>query len=340
MKHVPAAWLWAGLVGVFAVTLLASLATGPTHLPWSGLLKHLVTGPSDDLQGLILWQIRIPRTLLALCVGALLAVCGVLIQGLFRNPLAEPGLMGVSSGATLMVVVVLVLASNLPNTLPVALRPFLLPLVAFGGGLAATRLVMLIGQSSHYSPLRLILAGVAFNMVAAAGIGLCAYLATNEQLRTLTFWSLGSFAAASWSGVAITAAVLAIIAPLAYRQWRPLNALLLGESECRHLGFDVPALKRRIVYLSAAGVGAAVAFTGIIGFIGLVVPHIVRMLTGADHRRLLPLSLALGALLTLWADWLARSVLSPAELPVGIITSLLGGPFFIYLIHRQRGRLS
>ncbi len=340
MKQVPAAWLWAGLIGVFAVTLLASLATGPTHLPWSGLLKHLVTGPGDDLQGLILWQIRIPRTLLALCVGALLAVCGVLIQGLFRNPLAEPGLMGVSSGATLMVVVVLVLASNLPNALPVALRPFLLPLVAFGGGLAATRLVMLIGQSSHYSPLRLILAGVAFNMVAAAGIGLCAYLATNEQLRTLTFWSLGSFAAASWSGVAITAAVLAIIAPLAYRLWRPLNALLLGESECRHLGFDVPVLKRRIVYLSAAGVGAAVAFTGIIGFIGLVVPHIVRMLTGADHRRLLPLSLALGALLTLWADWLARSVLSPAELPVGIITSLLGGPFFIYLIHRQRGRLS
>lgn len=340
MRQVPAAWLWAGLTGVLVITLLASLATGPTHLPWPGLLQHLLTGPGDDLQGLILWQIRLPRTLLALCVGALLAVCGVLIQGLFRNPLAEPGLMGVSSGATLMVVSVLVLAGNLPNALPVALRPFLLPLVAFGGGLVATRLVMLIGQSSHYSPLRLILAGVAFNMVAAAGIGLCAYLATNEQLRTLTFWSLGSFASASWPGVAITAAVLGTITPLAYRLWRPLNALLLGESECRHLGFDVPVLKRRIVYLSAAGVGAAVAFTGIIGFIGLVVPHIVRMLIGADHRRLLPLSLALGALLTLWADWLARSVLSPAELPVGIITSLLGGPFFIYLIHRQRGRLS
>lgn len=340
MKSVPAAWLWAGLILVFTFTLFASLATGPTTLPWLTLLKHLFTGPGDELPGLILWQIRIPRMLLALCVGALLAGCGVLIQGLFRNPLAEPGLMGVSSGATLMVVIVLVMASNLPNSLPGFLRPFLLPLVAFGGGLAATRLVMLIGHSRHYSPLRLILAGVAFNMVAAAGIGLCAYLATNDQLRTLTFWSLGSFSSASWSGVGITSAVLVVIAPLAYRLWRPLNALLLGESECRHLGYDVPVLKRRIVYLSAAGVGAAVAFTGIIGFIGLVVPHIVRMLVGADHRRLLPLSLALGALLTLWADWLARSVINPAELPVGIITSLLGGPFFIYLIHRQRGRLS
>jgi iron complex transport system permease protein len=340
MKPVPAAWLWAGISLVTIVTVLASLATGPTSLSWLTILSHLFTGPGDDLQGLIIWQIRVPRVLLALCVGALLALCGALIQGLFRNPLAEPGLMGVSSGATLMVVVVLVLASNLPGSLPGHLRPFLLPAVAFGGGLVATRLVMLLGHSSHYSPLRLILAGVAFNMVAAAGIGLCAYLATNEQLRTLTFWSLGSFSAASWSGVGITAVVLAIIAPLAYRSWRPLNALLLGESECRHLGFDVPVLKRRIVYLSAAGVGAAVAFTGIIGFIGLVVPHIVRMLVGADHRRLLPLSLALGALLTLWADWLARTVLSPAELPVGIITSLLGGPFFIYLIHRQRGRLS
>ncbi|WP_028669314.1 FecCD family ABC transporter permease [Saccharospirillum impatiens] len=340
MKHLPAAWLWAGLALAFALSLAVSLATGPTHLPWPTLIKHLFTGPGEELQGLILWQIRIPRTLLALCVGALLAVCGVLIQGLFRNPLAEPGLMGVSSGATLMVVVVIVMAGNLSNTLPGALRPFLLPLVAFVGGLAATRLVMLLGHNSHAAPLRLILAGVAFNMMAAAGIGLCAYLSTNEQLRTLTFWSLGSFSAATWSAVGITAAVLTIIAPLAYRLWRPLNALLLGESECRHLGFDVPVLKRRIVYLSAAGVGAAVAFTGIIGFIGLVVPHIVRMLVGADHRRLLPLSLVLGALLTLWADWLARTVLSPAELPVGIITSLIGGPFFIYLIHRQRGRLS
>ncbi|GGX45896.1 FecCD family ABC transporter permease [Saccharospirillum salsuginis] len=330
-------WL---LLPLFAVSLLAGLASGPVQLAWSTLFDQLFFPDLSRTDGVILWQIRMPRILLSMIVGALLALCGTLVQGLFRNPLAEPGLMGVSSGATLMVVIVMVLLPGLTAQLPAWARPLLLPLVAFSGGLFATRLVMLLGHGSAYSPLRLILAGVAFNMVAAAGIGLCAYLATNEQLRTLTFWNLGSFSAAGWDAVLMTGVVLIGLAALSMRLYRPLNALLLGESEARHLGFDVPRLKRRIVYLSAAGVGAAVAFTGVIGFIGLVVPHIVRMLVGPDHRRVLPLSLGFGALLTLWADWIARTLISPAELPVGIVTSLLGGPFFIYLIHRQRGRLT
>lgn len=335
----PGRYLGWALVPCFIVSVVITVASGPVDLPLITVIRQLLQPDASQTQGVIVWQIRIPRVLLSMIVGALLALCGTLIQGLFRNPLAEPGLMGVSSGATLMVVIVMVLGASLTQGLPPALRPFLLPIVAFGGGLTATQLVMILGHGSAYSPLRLILAGVAFNMVAAAGIGLCAYLASNEQLRTLTFWSLGSFAAASWTSVALTGTVLLGIVILAYRQYRPLNALLLGESECRHLGFDVPRLKRRIVYLSAAGVGAGVAFTGIIGFVGLVVPHIVRMMVGPDHRRVIPLSLGFGALLTLWADWLARTVLSPAELPVGIVTSLLGGPFFIYLIYRQRGQV-
>lgn len=329
-----------GLIALLVLLAMVTLTTGPVDLSYGRVLNLLLRPDSEDTATLIIWQIRLPRLLLAMQVGALLALCGALIQGLFRNPLAEPGLIGVSSGATLMVVVTLVLLSSLPATLPSELRPFLLPAVAFLGGVIATRLVMLIGQGANHSPLRLILAGVAFNLMAGAGIGLCAYLSTDEQLRTLTFWSLGSFSAAHWTATAITAVVLAIVATFAFRQYRPLNALLLGESECRHLGFNVRRLQSRIIYLSAAGVGAAVAFTGIIGFIGLVVPHTVRLLVGPDHRKVIPLSMVVGALLMLAADWLARVVMSPAELPVGIVTSLLGGPFFIYLIHRQRTTLT
>ncbi|MHA7880406.1 MAG: FecCD family ABC transporter permease [Saccharospirillum sp.] len=328
------------LLLLLVLMALVGLGTGPVHLPYDQVLSLLWQPDPADTASVILWQLRLPRVLLAMQVGALLALCGTLIQGLFRNPLAEPGLIGVSSGATLMVVIVIVLFSQLAAQLPAVIRPFLLPGVAFIGGVVATRLVMLIGRGSRHSPLRIILTGIAFNLMAGAGIGLCAYLSTNEQLRTLTFWSLGSFSAAQWPATAITAAVLVIVAGFALQQYRPLNALLLGESECRHLGFNVTRLQNRIIYLSAAGVGAAVAFTGIIGFIGLVVPHIVRLLVGPDHRKVIPLSMLLGALLMLGADWLARTALAPAELPVGIVTSLLGGPFFIFLIHHQRGRLS
>ncbi|WP_108126252.1 FecCD family ABC transporter permease [Saccharospirillum mangrovi] len=330
------AWL---LPPVLLLSALLALSVGPSSLELTQVWQAL-WHPGDGINAVIVWQIRLPRLMLALCVGALLGLSGALVQGLFRNPLAEPGLMGVSSGATLAVVASLILAPAALAALPAVLSTLALPAIAFVGGLIATQLVMLLGRDSLASPLRLILAGVAFNMVAAAGIGLCAYLSSNEQLRTLTFWSLGSFGAADWRSVSLTAAVLLVVSLLALRLYRPLNALLLGEPECRHLGFDVRRLKRQVVYLSAASVGAAVAFTGIIGFIGLVVPHMVRLLVGPDHRRVLPLSLGVGALLTLWADWLARTVISPAELPVGIITSLLGGPFFVYLIQRQRTVLS
>jgi len=326
------AWL---VVILTLLSALCALSMGPSSLTTADVWQALGQ-PGTSVESLIVWQIRLPRLLLALCVGALLGISGAMIQGLFRNPLAEPGLMGVSSGATLAVVATLIFAPGLLALLPPSLQTLTRPATAFVGGLIATQLVLLLGRDSASSPLRLILAGVAFNMVAAAGLGLCSYLASNEQLRTLTFWTLGSFGAATWPAVAVTATVLVTITLLAWPLHKPLNALLLGESECRHLGFNVPRLKRRVIYLCAAGVGAAVAFTGIIGFIGLVVPHMVRLLVGPDHRRVLALSLGFGALLTLWADWLARVVISPAELPVGIITALLGGPFFIYLIHRQR----
>lgn len=334
-----ARWLAGSLLPLLLISALVAISAGPSSLSVADAWQAL-WHPHSGTDALIVWQIRLPRLLLSLCVGALLGVCGALVQGLFRNPLAEPGLMGVSSGATLAVVATLVLAPSLLAGLPTFWATLALPGLAFAGGLIATQLVMLLGRDSAASPLRLILAGVAFNMIAAAGIGLCAYLANNEQLRILTFWSLGSFGAAHWPAVMLTAAVLTLVSGLAWRLHRPLNALLLGESECRHLGYNVERLKRQVIYLCAAGVGAAVAFTGIIGFIGLVVPHMVRLLVGPDHRRVVPLSLGFGALLTLWADWLARTLLSPAELPVGIITALLGGPFFIWLIQRQRGALS
>lgn len=326
------AWL---LLPLTLVSVLLALTVGPSSLSASEVWQALWQ-PDAGVNGLIVWQIRLPRLLLALCVGGLLGLGGALIQGLFRNPLAEPGLMGVSSGATLAVVATLIFVPGALALLPPALQTLARPAIAFIGGLIATQLVLLFGRDSAHSPLRLILAGIAFNMMAAAALGLCSYLASNEQLRTLTFWTLGSFGAASWSAVATTGVILLLSGLLAWPLQKPLNALLLGESECRHLGFDVPRLKRRLIFLATAGIGAAVAFTGIIGFIGLVVPHMVRLLVGPDHRRVLPLSLGFGALLTLWADWLARTAISPAELPVGIVTALLGGPCFIYLIQRQR----
>ena len=285
----------------------------------------------------VLFAIRLPRACLGMLAGAALAVSGASLQGLFRNPLADPALIGVSTGAALAAVGVIVLGSGLADSIVSAVGPFLLPLAAFAGGLLTTLLVYRIANRDDRTDVAtMLLAGVAINAIASAGIGLLVFVSTDQQLRDLNFWLLGSLGGITWAKLlpALPFIALAIVAlPMLAKH---LNALLLGESEALHLGFHVERTKRVIVVLAALATGASVALTGVIGFVGLVVPHLVRLMIGPDHRLLLPASVLLGAGLMLVADLAARSIVLPAELPIGILTACVGGPFFLWLLLHRR----
>ena len=331
-----------GLLLVLALWL--SLALGPVSLPLADTLRAalrllglpLAADAAVQQAELILAQIRLPRTVLGLTVGMVLALCGVAMQGLFRNPLADPGLVGVSSGAALGAAVAIVGGAALGG-LPEAFAPYLLSVCAFVGGLLVTGLVYRLGRRDGQTNVAtMLLAGIALTALAGAAIGLFTYLADDATLRTLTFWNLGSLNGASYARLwPLLLATLAVALWLP-RRARALNALLLGEAEASHLGFDVERLQRELVFCTALGVGAAVAAAGLIGFIGLVVPHLMRLLLGPDHRLLLPASALAGASLLLLADLVARLALAPAELPIGIVTALIGAPFFLYLLVRGR----
>ncbi|MBK4991437.1 iron ABC transporter permease [Pseudomonas sp. S36] len=320
-----------------------SLALGPVSLPLLDTLRaglRLLGLPiaEDGLQQaqMILGQIRVPRTLLGLAVGAVLALSGVAMQGLFRNPLADPGLVGVAAGAAVGAAVAIVGGSWLGG-MPEALAPYLLSLCAFLGGLAVTALVYRLGRRDGQTNVAtMLLAGVAMTALGGAAVGLFSYLADDATLRTLTFWNLGSLNGASYERVWPLLLVAVAVAVWLPRRAGALNALLLGESEARHLGIDVERLKRELVFCTALGVGAAVAAAGLIGFVGLVVPHLVRLLAGPDHRVVLPASLLAGGVLMLLADLVARLLLAPAELPIGIVTAFIGAPFFLVLLIRGR----
>lgn len=320
-----------------------SLALGPVSLPLFDTLRaglRLLGLPiaGDGLQQaeMILGQIRLPRTLLGLAVGAVLALSGVAMQGLFRNPLADPGLVGVAAGAAMGAAVAIVGGSWFGG-MPEVLAPYLLSLCAFIGGLGVTALVYRLGRRDGQTNVAtMLLAGVAMTALGGAAVGLFSYLADDATLRTLTFWNLGSLNGASYERLWPLLMVATGVALWLPRRARALNALLLGESEARHLGIEVERLKRELVFCTALGVGAAVAAAGLIGFIGLVVPHLVRLLAGPDHRVVLPASLLAGGVLMLFADLAARLVLTPAELPIGIVTAFIGAPFFLFLLIRGR----
>lgn len=285
----------------------------------------------------VIMAIRLPRTLLGILVGAALAAAGATMQGLFRNPLADPALIGVSAGAALAAVAIIVLGGTSLAVFTRWLGPFALPVAAFVGSLVTTVVVYRLAiQGGRVVVTTMLLAGIAINALVGAGIGLFMFLADDQQLRTLTFWNLGSLGGVTWP--MLGAAALLMLLPLLFipRLARGLNAFVLGESEAGHLGFDTDRIKRQVVVCAALAVGAAVAVSGVIGFIGLVVPHLVRLSLGPDHRYLLPGSMLLGAGLLLAADLLARTLVAPAELPIGIITALIGGPFFLWLLLRRQ----
>lgn len=287
----------------------------------------------------ILFDIRLPRICLAILIGAILAISGAVMQGLFRNPLAAPSLIGVSSGASLGASVIIVLAGAWlqSNT---AFGLSLVAVGAFVGSFLVTVLVYRLSTSAlGTSVTTMLLAGIAVSALAGAVSGLLSYYADNEMLRQISIWQMGNLSTANWQRVLVLTVVAILVLSLFPRESKSLNALLLGESEARHLGIDVQQVKRKLILLTTLGIGTAVAIGGMIGFVGLIVPHIVRLLIGPDHRWLLPASALAGSVLLLMADTIARIIIAPTELPTGILTAILGAPFFIMLLVQQRREL-
>lgn len=307
---------------------------------WTALREALGGTANPRPETLVLKRIRLPRLLLGVLAGAGLGLAGALMQGLFRNPLADPGLIGVSSGAALAAGITIVLGGLWFPALPRALGSWTLVLMAFAGGMAVTALIVALARSQGGTRVALLLlAGVAVNALAMAGMGYLAFVSTDEQLRNVQMWMLGSLGGARWSAVAVVALAVALALAMGLRLARALNALALGEAQATLLGAPVERAKRQAVACAALAVGAVTATTGIIGFIGLIAPHWVRLVAGPDHRVVLPGSALLGAALVLAADAVARTAVQPAELPLGVLTACLGAPLFLAMLLRWRGRL-
>lgn len=329
-------WL-AGLALVWLAATVLAVGVGAVDVPPARILRLALAvllgrgAPAgEDPEAVIVVQIRLPRVLLANLVGAALAIAGAAFQGMFRNPMADPYVVGVSSGAALGAVLALLLSLRLDF-----LGLGAVPVLAFGTAVATTALVYALARVDGRVPVAgLLLAGIAVASFMGAMVGLVVYL-SGERLRPVVFWLLGSLAGASWADVLVLLPYLLL--GLAVLGWhaRALNALLLGEEQAHYLGVDVERAKRWVVAAGALLTAAAVSVSGTIGFVGLLVPHAVRLLAGPDHRLLIPATALGGGLLLVACDAVARTALAPAELPVGIVTALLGGPFFLWVLRRR-----
>jgi iron complex transport system permease protein len=330
------------LIGLLAIVAVLSLTHGAVAVAPSrvaDILFRVAAGrPSDPTQDvLVVMNIRVPRLLLAGLIGAALGMSGALMQGLFRNPLADPGLVGVSSGAGLAAATAIVLGDRLPLG-SIGSSSSFLPVAAFLGALASTSaLYGLATRGGRTSIATMLLAGVALAALAGSMTGVLAYVSDDRQLRDLTFWSMGSLGGATWSKVAVLVPVVCLLLVSGSFLSRGLNAFALGEAEAFHLGIRVQRLKISIIALVPLAVGASVAAAGVISFVGIIAPHMVRLVIGPDHRALLPLSVIAGALLLSGADLLARMFVAPAEMPIGILTAAIGAPFFLWLLARRQG---
>lgn len=326
------------LLTVVSVLSLGTGASGTRFWPVPGQVLRGEEIAARD--AIILFDIRLPRLALGILVGAALAVSGAVMQGLFRNPLADPGLVGVGAGAGLGAIGAIVLGAMLPLALRDALGYYLVPVAAFLGGWLTT--ILLYRMSTHRgrtSVAVMLLGGIAIAALAGALSGILIYMANDAELRDLTFWGLGSLAGATWDKVALGGALIVLALGATPFLARALNGLALGEGPAAHLGVPVQKMKNAAILTVAAATGAAVAVSGGIGFIGIVVPHLLRLMIGPDHRWLLPNAALLGASLLILADMIARSVVAPAELPIGIVTATLGGPFFLWILMRNRSLL-
>jgi iron complex transport system permease protein len=335
----------AGLVVASFLAFAFSITMGASNASIVDVIHSMVGSGTDSALSsrdrIIIFDIRLPRAILGFLIGGGLAVSGAVMQGLFRNPLADPGLIGISAGASLGAVGMIVLGAGILAPVAQLFGIFALPIAAFIGGLATTIILYKVAtRHGQTSIATMLLAGIAIGSLTLAATGLLIYMADDRQLRDLTFWSMGSLAGSTWDKIAAAGPIIILaMVPLPFMA-RGLNALTLGEASAFHMGVAVQRLKNIAIVSVAAAVGASVAVSGGIGFIGIIVPHILRMAIGPDHRFLLPASALLGGSLLIIADVIARTIVAPAELPIGIITAGVGGPFFLWMLLRQRSRLS
>lgn len=325
------------LTAVLLTAIILSFGIGPLKVAPGDVLRivfaHLGLADAEGLNPrdmAVVWNLRIPRALMGALVGAALALAGTGLQGLFGNPLADPGVVGVSQGAALGAVAAIVLGTTV-------LGDWTIPVAAFVGGIVSTTLIYLLARPGHGSgTVTLLLVGIAIGATCSAAIGFFTYRASSTQLQSLVFWQMGSLGSADWSdlGAALPVFLIGLAGMLMLAT--PLDMLSLGERQAQHIGLDVKRTRALLVMFSALLVGAAVAFAGTIGFVGLVIPHIVRLLAGPRHRWLLPLSALAGATLIVVADTAARTLDPPSEIPLGLFSAAIGAPFFLWLVLRQR----
>jgi len=320
------------------VTLLLSMKYGAVNISldeiFSALPKWWKGSEDMVLNERIFIGIRLPRAILCVIVGAALAVGGVLMQALFRNPIVEPGLVGTSSGAAFGTALYFVLGA----TFKFNAGEWTIPIAACAGGMLSTSLVFILSQSKQTgrsSIISLLLTGIAINALFMSGVGFLSYLARDPQARSITFWNLGTLSGANWHSVMIVGVTTILSITVALRYAKQLNALMLGEDEAQYLGIRIQRLKITVLTINVVMVAVATAFVGVISFVGLIVPHLLRMIHGADNRYLIRNGALLGAILLSVSDLAARMLLRPAELPIGIVTSVIGVPVFIILLRRK-----
>ncbi len=338
-RHREQQWLALFLL----LNFVLAVSVGPAVIDFLVLFKSISSLIQSPVEGdyllSIVNNIRIPRAILAVLIGCALAISGASLQGLCRNPLADPGLLGISSGAAAAAVIGIVFMTHW--SVPEGIRPYVLPVLAFvGAALTAFVIDKMAQVNGKLQIVTLLLAGIALNALFAAVIGLMSYLADDQSLRLITYWLMGSLGSGSWQNVMIVAPVLMLSTWGIYRKRNELNLLLLGEANAKYIGVKVERVKKDLLWLNALTVGVAVSVSGIIGFVGLVVPHILRITLGSDYRSLLLNAMLLGGSVMLMADLVARMVAAPAEVPIGIITSILGAPVFILLLIKQKKKLA
>jgi iron complex transport system permease protein len=329
---------------ILAVILIASLVisarVGAVELSYNKIFAFL-TEPLglhrntsySHIEQQVFLQIRLPRVLLCAFVGAALSVSGALMQALFRNPIVEPGLVGTSSGAAFGAAFVFVMGRSIAGPYADMLGPFLLPVFAFAGAFLSTMIVYKLSNIFGKTNVNtMILAGIAMNALANGGTGFFSYVARDPQARSITFWNLGTLSGADWKGVMLVGTSTVLGIALCLRYSKGLNALLLGEEEAGYLGVNTEKLKRRVILLNTFIVAIATSLVGVISFLGLVVPHLLRMMRSSDNRFLIIGSALLGAILLNLADMAARVIAAPSEFPIGIITAFTGAPFFLYML--------
>jgi iron complex transport system permease protein len=344
LKKVPYPLIYITLSVVLIVLAIVSLRVGAVDITYEQIFKwvgdaimHHEPDQADSIYRGVFFQIRLPRTLLCILVGMTLSVSGALMQSIFRNPIVEPGLVGTSAGAAFGAAFVFVFGNISFFNRTGLSGDILLPLFAFVGGWCATMLVYRLSVSfGKVSVSTMLLAGMSINALASAGTGFLSYIARDPQARSITFWNLGTFSGADWRAVIVVSIFSIPTVLIIMRYARHLNLLQLGDTEAHYLGVNTEQVKRRLIFLNTLMVAAATSMVGVIAFVGLIVPHVLRMLRGSDNRYLIFASALLGGIVMVVADMVCRIIIAPAEMPIGIISAFIGGPLFLWMLLQNR----